>query len=56
MLRYVELVVLALVIALGVWLNMPTLLAPAFVLTVMLLSAYRWYRGVWPWPPRRRSR
>jgi len=55
MLRPSELVVLAVVIALITWLNMPRLLAPAFVVTLILLSAYRWHRGLWPWPPRGRS-
>jgi hypothetical protein len=41
MLRPSELVVLALAITLIVWLNVPKLLAPAFVLTLILLSAYR---------------
>ena len=50
MLRLSELLVLALVITLIVWLNVPKLLAPAFILTLVLLSAYRWYRGWWPWP------
>jgi hypothetical protein len=55
MLRYSEIVILALVIALVVWLNVPNLLAPVFVVTVMLFSVDRWHRGVWPWPPRKRS-
>ena len=52
MLRPSELVVLAVVIELVTWLNMPGLLAPAFVVTLSLLSAYRWHLGLWPWPPR----
>ncbi len=55
MLKPFELVVLALVIALIVWLNVPKLLAPAFVLALILLSAYRRHRGHWPWPPRSSS-
>ena len=55
MLRPSELVVLAVVIALITWLNMPRLLAPAFVVTLILLSAHRWHRGLWPWPPRDRQ-
>jgi hypothetical protein len=55
MLRPFEVVVVALVIALVVWLNVPKLLAPAFVLALVFLSAYRRHRGQWPWPPRGRS-
>jgi uncharacterized membrane protein len=55
MFRYSEIAILAALLALIVWLDIPRLIAPAFVLTVGLLSAYRWYRGIWPWPPRRRS-
>jgi hypothetical protein len=43
-----------LVIALIVWLNLPALLWPAFILTLVLLSVDRWRRGVYPWPPRKR--
>lgn len=52
MLRYSEISVLALVIALIVWLNVPKLLAPVLVVTIVGCSAYRWRRGLWPWPPR----
>jgi len=35
--------------------NAPNLLAPAFVVTIILLfSGYRWRRGLWPWPRRKR--
>jgi hypothetical protein len=51
MLRYGELAVLALVITLIVWMNVPMLLAPAFVATIVLFSGYRWCRGLWPWRP-----
>jgi len=53
MLRYSEVVILILVVTLIVWLDLPKLLAPAFVLTIASFSAYRWYRGIWPWPARR---
>jgi len=52
MLRYSEVVVLALVISLVVWLNMPKLLWPAVVVAMMLCAVDRWHRGVYPWPPR----
>ncbi len=55
MLRYSEILALALAIALVVWLNVPKLLAPAFVVTVILCPVNRWRRGVWPWPPRTRA-
>jgi hypothetical protein len=55
MLRYSEILVLALVIALVVWFDVPKFLAIAFVLTLVLLSAYRWRRGLQPWPPRGQS-
>jgi len=53
--RLYELLVLALVISLIVWLNLPVLLWPAFILTLVALSADRWRRGVYPWPPRKRG-
>lgn len=46
--------VLGLVITLIVWLNLPQLLWPAFILTLIVLSIDRWRRGVYPWPPRKR--
>lgn len=52
MLRPSEVLVLALVITLIVWLDVPAMLAPAFVVTIICFSAYRWRRGLWPWPPR----
>ena len=52
MMRPAELAALALVITLVVWFEVPSLLAPAFVVTIVLLSAYRWYQGRWPWPER----
>ena len=52
MLRPSEVLILALVITLIVWLDVPSLLAPAFVATIVAFSAYRWRRGLWPWPPR----
>ena len=55
MLRYSEVAILSLVITLIIWLDAPKLLAPVFLLTISVLSAWRWYRGVWPWPPRRRE-
>jgi hypothetical protein len=54
MLKPFELLLLALVVTLVVWLDTPKLLAPAFVLTLVLLSAYRWYSGLWPWALRPR--
>lgn len=51
MLRPVEVLVLAFAIALIVWLNVPKLLAPVFILTLILLSAYRGF-GRGRWPPR----
>jgi hypothetical protein len=50
MLRYSEILVLVLTIALVAWLNLPKLLAPAFVLTIILFSVDRRRRGIWPWP------
>jgi hypothetical protein len=55
MLRYSEAAILILVIALIIWLNVPMLLAPAVVLTVAAFSGWRWYRGIWPWPARRKE-
>lgn len=55
MLRYSEVAILILVIALIIWLDVPKLLAPVFLLTISGFSAWRWYRGVWPWPSRRRE-
>jgi hypothetical protein len=52
MLRYSEIFILVLAIALVIWLNVPQLLAPAFLLTVVSFSVYRWHRGLWPWPSR----
>jgi hypothetical protein len=52
--RLFGLLAIALVITLVVWLNLPKLLWPAFILTLILLSADRWRRGVYPWPPRKR--
>lgn len=54
-LRYSEIVAIGLVIALVVWLNMPKLLWPAVIVTTVLCSVDRWWRGVYPWPPRKRS-
>jgi hypothetical protein len=42
MLRPSDLLVSVLVIAAVVWLNVPKLLVPALVLTILLLSVYRW--------------
>jgi hypothetical protein len=55
MLRYSEIAILILVVTLIIWLNVPMLLAPAFLLTVAAFSAWRWHRGIWPWPPRRKE-
>lgn len=52
--RLFAVLVLVLAIALIVWLNLPKLLWPAFILTLILLSVDRWRRGVYPWPPRKR--
>lgn len=52
--RLYGILILALAIALIVWLNLPGLLWPAFVVTLVLLSVDRWRRGVYPWPPRKR--
>lgn len=49
MLRLSELLILAAVLTLIVLLNVPMLLAPAFVLMIMLLSVYRWSRRLHPW-------
>ena len=53
MLRPSEVLVLGLVITLIVWLDVPALLAPAFVVTIIGCSAYRWRCGRLPWPPPR---
>ena len=55
MLRYPEIAILILVITLIIWLDVPKLLAPAFVLAISAFSAWRWHRGIWPWPPRRKE-
>jgi hypothetical protein len=55
MLRYSEVAILILVVALIIWLDMPKLLAPVVLLTISAFSAWRWYRGLWPWPPGRRE-
>ena len=52
--RLYEVLAVVLVITLIVWLNLPRLLWPAFILTLILLSVDRWRRGVYPWPPRKR--
>ena len=52
--RLFALLVLALVITLIVWLDLPKLLWLGFIVTLILLSADRWRRGVYPWTPRRR--
>lgn len=44
MLRPSDLLISLLVVTVVVWLNVPKLLVPALVLTVLLLSAYRWRR------------
>jgi hypothetical protein len=46
--------VVGLVIALIVWLKLPRLLWPAFILALILLSVDRWRRGIYPWVPRKR--
>jgi hypothetical protein len=51
--RLFGLLALVVVISLVVWLNMPKLLWPAFILTLVGISADRWRRGVYPWPPRK---
>ena len=55
MLRYSEIIAIGLAIALVVWLNMPKLLWPAILVTTALCSVDRWWRGVYPWPPGKRS-
>ena len=55
MLRYSEIAILILVITLIIWLNVPGFLASAFVLSITAFSAWRWHRGIWPWPPRRKE-
>ena len=52
--RLYAVLVLALVLALIVWLNLPGLLWPAFIVALILVSVDRWRRGVYPWPPRKR--
>jgi hypothetical protein len=52
--RLFGVLVLGLVITIIVWLNLPTLLWPTFILTLILVSVDRWRRGVYPWPPRKR--
>jgi len=42
--RLFALLALSVVISLIVWLNLPALLWPAFILTLVLLSAHRWRR------------
>ena len=54
--RLSEVAVLVLVITLVVWLDLPKLLWPAFIVAVVLLSIDRWRRGIYPWPPRQRPR
>jgi SdpI/YhfL family protein len=44
MLRPSDLLISVLVITVVVWLNVPKLLAPVLVLTILLLSGYRWLR------------
>ena len=44
MLSPVDLLIAAVVITLVVWLNLPKLLVPAVVLTILTLSVYRWRR------------
>jgi hypothetical protein len=34
---------------------MPKLLWPAIIVTTVLCSVDRWWRSVYPWPPRNRS-
>jgi hypothetical protein len=51
--RLFGVVAVVLVITLIVWLNLPKLLWPAFILTLIVLSVDRWRRGVYPWPPRK---
>jgi len=52
--RLYGVLVLVGIVALIVWLNLPRLLWPAFILGLVLVSADRWRRGVYPWPPRKR--
>jgi hypothetical protein len=49
--RLYGLLALVVVITLVVWLNLPKLLWPAFILVLILVSVDRWRRGVYPWPP-----
>jgi len=42
MLRPADVLVLVVVVTVVVWLNVPRLLVPALVLSILLLSAYRW--------------
>jgi len=42
MLRPADVLVFVVVITVVVWLNVPRLLVPALVLSILLLSAYRW--------------
>jgi hypothetical protein len=44
MLRPTDLLVSVLVITAVVWLNVPKLLVPGLVLTILLLTGYRWWR------------
>jgi len=52
--RLYGILAVVLVLALVVWLNLPRLLWPAFLVTLVFLSVDRWRRGVYPWPPRER--
>ena len=55
MLRYSEIIAIILVIALVVWLDVPRLLWPAFIATIVACSVDRWWRGVYPWASRKLS-